>query len=414
MRRRAALALPLALVAFATSVAPATADSALRAALSRQLRPAGPRAGAFVVDLRSGRTLFAAGADRRLTPASNEKVYTTGTALLRLGSAGRLRTTVLATVPADPGGVLRGDLYLRGGGDPTFGSAAFVRRSYGTGATAEDLVRGVAGAGITRVEGSVVGDETLFDTARGDPSDGYARSFYVEGQLSGLTFNRGLTDSGDAFQSEPATYAASRFRDALRTAGVQVTGPAREGPTPAAARELAAVVSPTMATLAGLTNQPSDNFFAETLVKDLGARFGGAGTTTAGARVVTTELARYGVRPRVVDGSGLSDVDRTTPRQMARFLTALRRSASGRALYGSLARTCRTGTLAGRTCGTAASGRCRAKTGTLPGVSSLSGYCTARNGHLVAFSILMNGVDVDRARTRQDRMVAALAAYRGR
>jgi len=64
-------------------------------------------------------------------------------------------------------------------------------------------------------------------------------------------------------------------------------------------------------------------------------------------------------------------------------------------------------------CGTTASGRCRGKTGTLTAVSALSGYCTARNGHTIAFSILMNGVNVGRARLRQDNMAAAIARYRG-
>jgi serine-type D-Ala-D-Ala carboxypeptidase/endopeptidase (penicillin-binding protein 4) len=173
------------------------------------------------------------------------------------------------------------------------------------------------------------------------------------------------------------------------------------------------VDSPTMATLARLTNRPSDNYFAETLIKDLGARFGGTGSTAAGARVVKAALARFGVRPSVVDGSGLSYADRTTPRQVVTFLAGLWRGAAGSAFDGSLAGACRSGTLGGRMCGTAASGNCRGKTGTLTAVSALSGYCRAANGHTIAFSILMNGVDVGRARFRQDNMAAAIARYRG-
>jgi D-alanyl-D-alanine carboxypeptidase/D-alanyl-D-alanine-endopeptidase (penicillin-binding protein 4) len=190
---------------------------------------------------------------------------------------------------------------------------------------------------------------------------------------------------------------------------VTIASAPRTSVTPGGARELAHVDSPTIATLARLTNRPSDNYFAETLIKDLGARLGGAGSTAAGARVVKTTIARFGVRPTVVDGSGLSFADRTTARQVVTFLIGLRRGSAGGAFDGSLSGACRSGTLGGRMCGTAASGNCRGKTGTLPGVSALSGYCRARNGHTIAFSILMNGVDVGRARVRQDNMAAAIA-----
>lgn len=390
------------------------AATSLGSALDGQLRPAGPRAGAFAYDVTSNRLLFARGADRMLTPASNEKIYTTGSALLRFGPAGRLRTAALASAAPAPDGTLPGDLYLKGQGDPTFGSAAYVADAYGTGGTVEDLARQLAGAGVKSVQGSVIGDESFFDRLRGTPSDGYAKSFFVEGQLSGLAFNRGLTDNGGAFQASPPTWAADRLTSTLKRSGIRVLGRAREGSAPAGAKELAHVDSPPISMLARLTNRPSDNFFAETLIKDLGARFGGGGSTAAGAGVVLGTLTRYGVRPRrIVDGSGLSYVDRTSPRQVGRFLTALRSTPAGTAFDQSLAVAGRNGTLAGRMNGTAAAGRCRAKTGTLPSVSSLSGYCTSRRGHTIAFSILMNGVNVSAARSRQDRMAIALARYAG-
>ena len=420
MRRVLLWAVPVALVTAiaTTSVAAAAraparaADAALRAALSGQLAPAGSRAGAHVVDLTSGQLLFSRRADRALTPASNEKIYTTGTALLRFGVSGHLRTTALAASPPDGAGVLHGFLFLRGGGDPTFGSASYVANNYGAGAAVEDLARRLAAAGLRRVEGSVVGDESFLDPLRGTAPYGFARAGDIEGQLSGLSFNRGFTGGG-AFQSNPSLFAAQKLTSALRSAGVTVTNAARTAGTPPGAGELAHVDSPTMATLARLTNRPSDNYFAETLVKDLGARFGGAGSTAAGSRVVKASLARFGVRPTVVDGSGLSYSDHTTARQVVSFLAALRRNSVGGAFDQSLAGACRSGTLGARMCGTTASGRCRGKTGTLTAVSALSGYCTARNGHTIAFSILMNGVNVGRARLRQDNMAAAIARYRG-
>src|SRR5436305_4089906 len=136
------------LVAIATNAPTAAADAALRSALGSQLAPAGSRAGAHVVDLNTGQVLFSRRADRRLVPASNEKIYTTGTALLRFGTGGRLRTTVLSTTSPDPTGALVGYLYLRGGGDPTFGSASYVADNYGTGATVESLARALYNAGL--------------------------------------------------------------------------------------------------------------------------------------------------------------------------------------------------------------------------------------------------------------------------
>jgi serine-type D-Ala-D-Ala carboxypeptidase/endopeptidase (penicillin-binding protein 4) len=411
--RAARLLAPAAviLVAIATNVPSASADAALRSALGGQLAPAGSRSGAHVVDLSTGKVLFSRRADRALVPASNEKIYTTGSALLRFGAAGRLHTAALSAVPLDAAGTLTGFLYLHGGGDPTFGSAAYVANNYGTGATVEDLARGLFNAGLRSVQGAVVGDESFFDRLRGTAPYGFRRAGDIEGQLTALSFNRGF--SGGDFQSDPALFAAQRLTSALRAQGVAVAGAARTAVTPTGARELAHVDSPPMGTLARLTNRPSDNYFAETLIKDLGARFGGQGSTAAGARVVKTLLARYGVRPTVVDGSGLSYTDRTTPRQVVTFLAALRRSVAGGAFDGSLAGACRSGTLGGRMCGTAAAGNCRGKTGTLTAVSALSGYCRARNGHTIAFSILMNGVDIGRAHFRQDNMAAAIARSRG-
>jgi serine-type D-Ala-D-Ala carboxypeptidase/endopeptidase (penicillin-binding protein 4) len=275
----------------------------------------------------------------------------------------------------------------------------------------ESLARALVDGGLRSVSGAVVGDESFFDRLRGTAPYGFRRASDIEGQLSALSFNRGF--SGGGFQSDPALFAAQRLTSALRSLGVQIAGSARTSGTPSNAREVAHVESPTMATLARLTNRPSDNYFAEMLVKDIGARFGGQGSTAAGARAVRATLGRYGVRPTVVDGSGLSYGDRTTPRQVETFLAALRRSRAAAAFDDSLAGACRSGTLGGRMCGTPASGVCRGKTGTLTAVSALSGYCRARNGHTIAFSILMNGVNVGRARFRQDNMASAIARYRG-
>src|SRR5581483_11929580 len=112
----------------------------------------------------------------RRMPASVEKLYTTSAALDRFGAAGTFTTSVLATAPIQAGGTIDGDLYLKGGGDPTFGGATFVRKYYGTGTTIEDIAAQVAAAGVTNITGRVFGDESRFDSRRGGPSSGYAAS----------------------------------------------------------------------------------------------------------------------------------------------------------------------------------------------------------------------------------------------
>ena len=412
MRRVLAL-IALALLAVGAAPAAASTSPALLGTLSRSSAAAGSRSGAMVVELPSGRTLFASRADTPRVPASNEKLYTTSVSLLRFGAAGRLTTTVLGAGTLSAG-TFTGNLYLRGGGDPTFGSAGFVSRAWGTGATVSDLARAVARAGIGRVRGDIVGDESYFDRRRGVPSTGYAFSYDIGAPLSALEFNRGLANTnGSAIQSHPAAFAANQLRAALRAAGVRVIGSIREGATPATARRLARVSSPPMSTLIRLTNVPSDNYLAEMLLKDLGAAFGAGGSTAAGTAVVRAQLARFGIQPAaLVDGSGLSHRDHTSPRQVVTLLSRMAASPSlAQPFRSSLAVACRSGTLAFRMCGTAASGRCRGKTGTLSGVSALSGYCPVSGGRTIAFSFLMNGVGNSGAHILQNRMAAAIAAY---
>jgi D-alanyl-D-alanine carboxypeptidase/D-alanyl-D-alanine-endopeptidase (penicillin-binding protein 4) len=110
----------------------------------------------------------------------------------------------------------------------------------------------------------------------------------------------------------------------------------------------------------------------------------------------------------VVDGSGLSRVDRTSPQEVVTLLEAMGGDAAFR---GSLAVVGRSGTVAARMRGTVAQDRCSAKTGTLIGVSALAGYCTTTGGTDVAFAFLMNGVNPAAAHGLQDRMTVALAGY---
>jgi D-alanyl-D-alanine carboxypeptidase/D-alanyl-D-alanine-endopeptidase (penicillin-binding protein 4) len=394
----------------------AAAQRTLRAALRQGLRAAGGAGGADVIDLDTGRTLFAASAGVPRLPASVEKLYTTATALLRFGPDGTLTTQVLGVGSLDSAGGWHGTLYVRGGGDPTLGAAFFDRQAYaGAGATVQQLVANLVDvSGITSIHGSIVGDESYFDSLRGTPATGFAPSTEVEGELSGLAYDRGFsTLSGSILQTRPALVAAQQFAVALRAAGVSVSSGTRvfTGATPAGAQPLTSVDSPPMATLIQLANTPSDNFIAEMLLKGVGAQFGGRGSTAAGAAVVRTQLARtFKIHPHLNDGSGLSRADRTSPRDVVTALTGL---ASNSDFVNSLSVAGETGTLASGLRGTAAQGRCRGKTGTLHDVANEVGYCTAQDGHTLAFAFLMSPVDPSAGHAIEDGMTVALAKYRG-
>jgi D-alanyl-D-alanine carboxypeptidase/D-alanyl-D-alanine-endopeptidase (penicillin-binding protein 4) len=391
-------ALALALLAPAAQAAgPATTARAL----DRQMRAAGSGSGAYVVDLDTGAPLYSRSPDVARVPASVNKLYTTSAALKLYGPEGELTTEVLGTKALDPNGVVAGNLYLRGGGDPTFGRAE-----------QRGLARVLANSGLTEVTGRVIGDESRFDGLRGGPASSFTTSIWV-GPLSALSFNHGMTVARrPQFQRQPALYAAQRFERELERAGVEVGHAARAGVTPATAALLGEWGSPRMAALIGEINRPSDNYMAETLVKALGADHGSGGSTTAGTGVARAAAAEFGAAPQMVDGSGLSRRNRTTPRDVVELLAGMDETGEGAFLRRSLAVAGRTGTLARRMRATAARGRCRAKTGTLNGVSALAGYCDSPTGGHTAFAFLMGGVTVWGAHPLQDRMAAALARYR--
>ena len=242
--------------------APATARAAgelagLQADLSHQLQLAGWASGAYVYDLTAKQALFSERATALRPPASVEKLYTATTALARMGASGHLSTSVLGTGRLAPGGVWEGDLYLRGGGDPTFGSTSFIRAHYGgDGASVSALASQLVHVdGIRQITGSIFGDESDLDSLRGEPSSNYAPDPFLEGLLSGLAFNRGETGA-ERGPHAPADYAARELWAALKADGVRIHGSRRTAPTPAGATRLAVVDSPDHRSAAGLDAPP--------------------------------------------------------------------------------------------------------------------------------------------------------------
>jgi serine-type D-Ala-D-Ala carboxypeptidase/endopeptidase (penicillin-binding protein 4) len=378
------------------------------------MKIAGRFSGAYVYDITTGKALYSQRASEPHPPASVEKLYTSTTALMKMGPSAVLSTSVYGSGRLERGGVWEGDIYLRGGGDPTFGSGGFIGAHYdGQGAAVSNLVQQlVYHDGIHHITGRVLGDETWFDSRRGEPSSGYAFDPWLEGQLSGLAFNRGETGSFRGPHA-PAAYAAQQLLLGLKRSHVSVAdgSAAAPSPTPSDATNLATVHSPALSSLLGLMLPPSDNFFAETLLKDLGALYGGGGTTADGAAVVRATIATLGLHPQLVDGSGLSREDLTSPEQVVSLLRSLYGTSDGEILRGDLAVAGRTGTLSERMRRTWAEGRCQAKTGTLTGVSNLAGYCEARDGDTIAFAFFDDGIETYEAHAIQDAMTESLASY---
>ncbi len=415
------LALASAATVALSAVVPANAQpaptpqQALTSTLKANMKKLGAYSGTYVIDLSTGKALFASAPDTGRLPASVEKLYTTSVALLEFGPDATFLTAVLGRGSRGSGGTWNGTLYLRGGGDPTFGSARFDSANYRGGATIQRLVSNLEHAQhLSALRGRIVGDATYFDALPSTIESNFLFDPYMEGSLSAIAFNRGLLAGGRAPIPNPPAYAARQLASALKAAHVKLRGHVGVGAgrTPSSARLLAAVHSPSLARLIALTNAPSDNFFAETLTKDLGAQFGAGGTTAAGVSVIRGQLERrFGLTPVLDDGSGLSRGDSTTPRQVVSLLTQM---ASNSDFVDSLAVAGETGTLVDEMRNTPGQNNCRGKTGTLNDVASLAGYCQAADGHTLAFAFLADGLgDPALGHDIEATMAVALANYDG-
>ncbi len=394
-RLRAVLVAVLALAVPTPALAAAPLQERLAKALSVPHLARG-QTGAVAVDLRTGRTIFSLNEQRALLPASTEKLAVAFVALHELGAGYRIETDVLGEGALD-GTTWKGSLVLKGFGDPTL-SRADLR----------ELARGVRAFGIRSVTGGVVGDESYFDAQR--IVSGWKPSYFIEESppLSALIVDRAR--SGRATSRNPALLSAQLFVLELRAAGVAVAGPARVGRTAAADFPLAFVHSPTLAELVRLMGVDSDNFVAEMLLKQLGAQESGRGTSARGAAVVTAMLKTMGVPlggVRVVDGSGLSLLNRLTASSLTALLQLAWIDVGVRATFlRTLPVAGVSGTLRKRL--TPVRGRVQAKTGTTSTASTLAGYVSGR----YAFAVLHNGrpVATTWARRAQDRFVLVLAS----
>lgn len=382
-----------AAAATATAAGPAGLEPRLAHALAAPSLSLG-RTAALVVDIPTGAIVFAHNESLPVAPASNEKIPVSWAALTRLGVGYRFHTEIYAA-GARAGETWNGDLILKGFGDPTL-SAADIDR----------LAATIRGRGIRVVNGRVLGDESFYDTKRG--AAGWKR-YFVGGETPPLSAL--VVDRAQGWPAlSPPLLAARALRDALSRHGVAVAGRPGLGVAPDAAVSLASDVSDPLSQIVRRMNHESDNFYAEMLLKQLVAATGRIGTSVGGGRVVIAAMREAGIPVggvRIVDGSGLSSLDRLTADALVGVIRAGAMDPLVReAFVGSLAVAGMSGTLSTRL--PALRGKVRGKTGTTDLACTLSGVITGTT----AFAVLENGSPVSSwaARAAQDRFVTILAA----
>ncbi len=322
-------------------------------------------------------------------PASNEKLFLSMALLDELGPGFRVRTR--AAAGEVEGGVVGGDLWILGRGDPWVGRSSL-----------RALARRIAASGVTRVRGSVMGSTGYF--ARDWWAPGWRDDAHLYVALpTALTFEGNRRRGRNLTDPERRTAAALTRR--LEALGVRVRGLPGAGQAPVGLRTLAAVPSRPLGTFLRSMNHDSSNFVAEVLGKLLAARTAGPpGTIAGGAAAIRGWAAARGVQLVAYDGSGLSYGNRVTAADVVRLLEAAEREAWGEVLRESLPGPGE-GTLRSRLAGIPV----RAKTGTLSGVSALSGWVwLERLGAWGEFSILSRGLSKSEAVRIEDAVVRIL------
>ncbi|GAB1342583.1 hypothetical protein MASR1M101_17100 [Gemmatimonas sp.] len=433
--------------------------------------------GAMVVSVTRGDTLFAHGAGSKLVPASTMKLFTAALALDKLGAEHTFSTDVLRDGAVGPDGTLKGNLVLRGDGDPSL-SPRFVRG--GPSASMTLLAQLVAGAGIRRVSGDLIADASGFESRRipegwlsryagagyaapfsaltlnenivivgvTPGAAGGAASVFLEPATHGFTVTntvRTVAGGGTRISAhrvgddrvvvsgtigaragsaryqlvvgDPVTFTAGAFRAALAAQGVTVDGDLRVGRTPDAAAIVTSLPSPPLARLVSVMNRESINIFAELLYRNAARgldRNVVGSAETAGQTLrdfLTRQVGTTADAVTATDGSGLSVLDRVTPRALVQLLDHAHRAPWGSAFHASLPVAGESELLRNRMRATPAQGNLHAKTGTTNDVIGLSGYVTAENGEILAFAFLYNGKDRWHARETIDAMGPTMAAF---
>jgi serine-type D-Ala-D-Ala carboxypeptidase/endopeptidase (penicillin-binding protein 4) len=469
--RRTSNPQPAAPSAWSATKGAAALSSAVGSMLASHTR--GGEWGAIIVSLTRGDTLFEQNPDAPVQPASTMKMYTSAVALDRWGPDFTFRTPVLRDGPVDANGTLTGNLYLRGVGDPSLSSrfwheqspmdvlasevvAAGIRHVRGDiigDATAFDdqLVPDgwktsyLGAAYAARVSALSLNENLVWVVVKPDGNkasvtlDPATTSIPLDASVSlvggsggrinasrrsdGTIAVRGSIGSRSGplkyslVVDNPALFTTGALRASLQKAGVTIDGQTRLGPTPPTATQVAAVASPPLAQIIGEMDRESINIVAELLFR-AAAHAGPAnpvGSAESGLANLRDFLSRkVGASPTVVDvsdGSGLSQLDHVTARSMVQLLGYVHQAPWGPVFHAALPVEGESGTLKRHGKGTPSRGNLHAKTGTTNTVAALGGYVTAKNGEVLAFSLIYNGADRGNAKAAMDQIGATMAEF---
>lgn len=334
-----------------------------------------------------------------VVPASSLKLATAAVALAILGPDHRYTTQARAEVA---GGVVEGDVYLVGGGDPLLASAWYpesaLNRYPPVPATRlEDLADAIVAAGVTEIRGRVVGDGTRYDDEFFAPTWSNQIRGIEAGPLDALLVNDAVLQSDGRKATDPADGAARELIRLLRERNVVVRGRSAVGQVPGETAVVAELQSAPLSEVVGEMLRTSDDNSAEMIVKELGFMTSGSGTRDSGLAVIAATLTGWGMPTEgmaLVDGSGLSGENRMS----CSLLRALLDRHTPTDTFGqSLSVLATSGTLSDVGVGHPLAGRLLGKTGTLTGAKALAGYVPATDGATVEFALVLNGrvADVD-------------------
>lgn len=379
-----------------TELATRARDDAYRALLQPFLDDV-PEGSCVAIDI-DGERFADARADMPVVPGSNQKLLVAAVALDVLGPAHRFRTELRGPQPVE--GVITGDVYLVGGGDPLLVTADYVDPlpypAFNT-TSLDSIADALQASGVTQIAGDVVGDGSRYDDEFIVPSWGADHVLGADaGPYDALMVNDGRTFADTTIGFNPNQSAARQFIRLLQARNITVTGRSRNGTTPAdgSVVVLGGADSLPLSDVADELLQTSDNNTAELLVKEIGFARRGEGTRLAGLQEIWNTLAEWQVPLEGVeldDGSGLSRNDRLTCDAIAAVLDHVDVDSE---FTRSLPVAGESGTLAGELIGGPAEGRMAAKTGSLTGVRALSGFLPDDEG-LITFSLVLNGEGVD-------------------
>jgi serine-type D-Ala-D-Ala carboxypeptidase/endopeptidase (penicillin-binding protein 4) len=353
--------------------------------------PSSTKAGVLIYNPLSGDTIYSLNHTASMIPASNTKLFTTAAALSIMGGDYILSTKLLTTDNNTDDGVIDGNLYLKGYGYSLFSEEDMEKM-------ADELVA----MGIKKITGSITGDDSYFDNI-------YTRDDWIQDEVANVKlppisaivvnknrkpvqFRRGKrVRTSYVNVQDPPLNAALMLKDKLSLRGIEIGSGADKGITPdntfvlsEAGIELRELIKP--------VNKESDNFLAECLFKSIGAAASGdQGNAFYSTQAILSFIADNGIYSRgtaVVDGSGISRFDQVTVGAITGLLEKMYFDlVHFDDFYNSLSIAGVDGTLKRRMIGSSAENNFRGKTGTLNGVSSLSGYLTCANGEELIVSI---------------------------